>query len=502
MSTNTAPNIVLPLVASFNDRAISVASSAVLDQYKVNSWYQAIKNIAGETTIYLCKRPGVEDSSSSFGSGSQIPWLVSTKPGATSTSSSISQQWVFATLGNDVRASDSASNTVIVTAAGYAPVYSDLTAISGVENLVLQLRNTALAQTVWYSTAIGTFTQITDGDFTGLNIMGKMECMDGWTFALTSNDRIYNSNINSLANWTAGQFISKQIKQDQSRGLARFGQQILAFGSETMEVFRNAGKESGSPLESVSSGFQRVGIPAQSGQMSHYYCRVGHRMYFTGQEASNKDSNVPSTAGIAGVYAYDGQNVEKVSTFAIDKIINERGGIKSMFPMFITGQRAIACDTVGQAAGTGFYALMFFPDQNEWFVWTSSVFSTINGGEWFLGQASTAPNELYSFVTSNNWSDNGTNYDFIHRFKLPSKGTPRQTMHFCGVNADTKLGAALTVNFYDLDADFTTPVTKSIDLSTTSKIAHRCGRFQDRTVELKNSTDHGIRLRTFFARVD
>ena len=79
-----------------------------------------------------------------------------------------------------------------------------------------------------------------------------MEFMDGYAFVLDNTLKaIYNSDLNSLANWTAANYIVKQIQQDEGRGLAKFGKLILAFGWETMEAFANAGNPTGSPLVSV-----------------------------------------------------------------------------------------------------------------------------------------------------------------------------------------------------------------------------------------------------------
>jgi hypothetical protein len=124
---------------------------------------------------------------------------------------------VFSTSGNDCRASDASTTTVIVTAAGYAPAYVDKTAISGVDTLVVQLRNASGTQTAWYSSAIGTFTQINDSDFTSLAHQGKIEHLDGYAFIATRN-RIYSSDINSLSSWNAASYIDRQSKQDIGTG--------------------------------------------------------------------------------------------------------------------------------------------------------------------------------------------------------------------------------------------------------------------------------------------
>jgi hypothetical protein len=142
------PNVTIPFAASYNTRGIAGFTNAVtnaLDQRKINCAYELYKNgISGKDTLYLVKRPGVADVGSTYGTSGQAGYLWEVAAGASTNAAA--NRWVFSTSGNDVRASDSSTTTVIVTASGYAPAFVDKTAISGTDTVVVQLRNASGTQ--------------------------------------------------------------------------------------------------------------------------------------------------------------------------------------------------------------------------------------------------------------------------------------------------------------------------------------------------------------------
>src|SRR3990167_4957011 len=198
------PNLVLPLGASYTTRGIAGFTNTVtnaIDARKINSIYEPVKNATtGGVTLYLVSRPGVADVGSSYGTTGQVAYLSDIAAGATTTAAA--NRWVFSTSGDDIRASDTSTTTVIATAAGYAPAFVDKTSISGTDTLVVQLRNASGTQTAWYSSAIATFTQTSDSDFTGLAHQGKIEHVNGFPFVATRN-RIHNTDMNSISSWPA-----------------------------------------------------------------------------------------------------------------------------------------------------------------------------------------------------------------------------------------------------------------------------------------------------------
>ena len=488
------PNVILPLAASYNVRGIQGYTNTVtnaIDQRKVNSIYNAVKNsLTGNTTLYLSKRPGVDIDAASLGTTGQVAYLANL--GASLGGLAITNVWLFSVSGNDVRASNSAgTTTVIETAANYKPFYVDKTSIGGSDTVVLQTGTDSSTQHVWYSTTIGTWTQVTDGDFP--DVIGKMEFLDGYAFAMSDSanvQRIYNSDINSLANWTATSYVTKQIQQDRTMGLMRLGNQIIAVGQESVEIFRNAGNAVGSPLESVQQLAQRWGgLFDVSGP---YYCTIGNRLYFASRHGNFRNP---------GISTYNGSTFDKISTPSIDRILSE-GSIRTISKVNVLSHEAVAVQLTLTTASTQIW-LMYFPEWNEWFEWNSTVFTPVNSGYWHLGVGANQ-HRMYalSSVTSN-WQDDGTNYDEIHQFQLPNKGNQRQRMPFCAIKGDTSRSAhTITIAASD-DDDQNFSTIASIDMTSAAKKAHRCGSWQgSRTIRITNSANLEGRMEAFLARIE
>ena len=491
------PNVVIPLAISLNERGVAGFANSItngIDQLKINSFYEPVKNaFTGQATLYVVKRPGVTIDNNAYGTSNHTGYLVQRAP-------SLGSAWIFSNISTSTIASDSQVTTHITTFSnllgGTRPCYSDHTNISGVENLVLQLRNGSLVQSVFYSQDISSFIKITTSNFTDINILGKMEFMDGYAFGMNSSNRIYNSVLNSLSSWAATDYFTKQIRQDAAAGLARRGSQILAFGYETVEVLFNAGYPSGSPLETIKHLAGNYGIfPQLSNKMGHYYTNLGSRLYFFGRTAVN---------GGAGVFAYDGSGFSKVSHGAVDKILlsNDLSTVYSVDRVRFGGKTAVSF-ALDQVSSTTQRWLLYFPEWNDWFQWNSTIFSPVNAWGYHLGLG-TSSHRLYQFLFGDKWQDDTTNYTMTHQFKLPSKTNQWQTMPMCGLRADTSRSAQnLNIEFSDDDYQ-TWQTLRTIDLTTPDKQITRCGAWRgQRAVRL--TSDPGnleVRLEMFMARIE
>ena len=484
------PNLVLSLGASYNARGIAGFSNTVtnaIDQRKINSIYEPVKNATtGGVTLYLVSRPGVADVGSSYGTTGQVAYLSDIAAGATTTAAA--NRWVFSTSGDDIRASDTSTTTVIATAAGYAPAFVDKTSISGTDTLLVQLRNASGTQTAWYSTAIGTFTQISDSDFTGLAHQGKIEHVNGFPFVATRN-RIYNGDINSLTVWNAASYIDRQAMQDIGTGIAKLGKLIVSFGTATTEIYQVTGSPVFSPLEYVAS--LDYGMPSTivTG-MRHYSTTIAGRLYWRGSNP-------------IGVFAFNGQTVEKVSTVAIDKILAERQHY-NVSTISFQGQQAVAiCLDLPDAATQR--SLLFFPAWNDWFEWSSTVFipqSSQRLEDVCLGVGANQ-HKLYAMSSAaDNWQDAGTSFALTHQFKLPAKGNSRNVMAWFGVKGDTARSAlSLNVEFSDDDWQ-TFSTARAIDMTSARKTITRCGAYSDRGVRLSYTGALQVRLESAIARIE
>jgi hypothetical protein len=486
------PNMEFPLAASYNTRNIAGFTAAVTnatDQRKINACYEPIKNaLTDKITLYLVKRPGVADVGSTYGTTGQVAYLWDIAAGAATNAAA--NRWVFSTSGDDIRASDTSTTTVIATAAGYAPAFVDKTQISATDTVVVQLRNASGAQTAWHSTAIGTFTQISDSTFTNLAHQGKIEHMDGFAF-ISTRDRIYHSDLNSLANWGDNSYIVRQVTQDIGTGLAKLGKQIISFGTATMEIYLNAGNASGSVLAAVPQMAQDYGLASTSVVgMRHYAAVLDNRLYWVGDHPK-------------GVFAYDGQKVEKVSSIAIDKILAERQHYH-VGVLGFQGKHSISI-CLDTPSATTQRALLFFPAWNDWFEWSSTVFipqTSTRLQDVCLGVGANQ-HKLYAIATAaDTFQDDGGNYTWTHQFQLPKKGNQRERMYWFGLKGDTARSAqSINVEFSDDDYQ-TFSTARTIDMTSTTKKLSGCGSYQTpRVVRLSYAGSLGVRLQSALARL-
>lgn len=484
------PNLIVPLAASYDTRSVA-ADTTVLsgkDQRKINFYYDIIRNpVTGNATLELVKRPGVS-TTGLIVTGNGTPYLVN------NVLNEASNTWVFGkeTSSNDIYVTNVGTDTTLFTSATYYPGYFDTTIISGTTYGVVQARpnylNTSSPHRAFFASAIGSWTEITDGDFTGIVHRGKMEHMDGYAFIMGNDEYVYNSDLNSLSAWTAGNRIRKQIRSDVPVGLMKFKNQILACGQESGEIFVNQGNPSGSPLSVVkdrafSIGIGKMAEAAQSLGQTHYSVELDNRLYFIGRRSATTEAQ--------SLFVYDGQTFEQIGNDSVDRIIGDAN------PMWIGVVNVYSKTAIAIDLGSNRW-LMYFPALNEWFEWTSTVFRPQNDGVNFLDSTQT----LYYFAGGNTYVDGSTAYTASIQFRLPKKGNNRDFMRWCALDADTTTSASnVTVSFSDDDyQNFSTG--RTIDLNTLEKRLIRCGSYKNRVVKLEHSANAEFRARNFLARVE
>lgn len=502
------PNVVIPLVASYNERGVDGYATTVTsgkDQRKINSMYELAENVgSGKRTIYLTKRPGISGAGVTVGGAGDKPYMmISTGDGAAA------NQWVFTRNSNDNKVANSSTGATILNSATYYPTFVSKTRISDTEIVVAQFRvgsgssANASAQKVYYASVadITTWTEITDGDFTSLIHRGKAQHLDGFMFIMDSKSKVYNSDINSLNAFSPINYLTKQIQQDNPAGLAKLGNKIIAFGNYTYEVMVNNGNPSGSPLRTVPELAGRVGlglVAANDGQIvstfHDYACELLGKMYFVGRQEAQQSQ---------GIYVFTGAAVEKISPTFIDKMINgSTGAVYQIMPFCFYGHQCICVDITVSGTATHRW-LMFFPEYNDWFEWTSTEFQPMNSGTFFPSIAFSSSVSLYKYLGNDSWLDSTSAYTFSHQFQLPSQGNEWKHMHWCGVEGDTATSAqSLSVEFSDNDfQSFQT--ARTIDMTVQDKKISKCGSYRGtRAVRLSHSGNSEVRLRTFLARID
>jgi hypothetical protein len=170
------PNIRFPLASSYNERfntgKTSVQSSG-LDQRKINCFYDVSRNAAtGASKVWLTKRPGCIDAGVTLQCAStDTPYLGMNFNGGT--------PWVaVVNLSSDIQVCSTAAIATAFSDPGAIPVYFDQAYINSSNTAILQTRGGVGGFATVFSTAIGTWTAISDVDYPS-STAGKMEVMDG-----------------------------------------------------------------------------------------------------------------------------------------------------------------------------------------------------------------------------------------------------------------------------------------------------------------------------------
>lgn len=109
--------------------------------------------------------------------------------------------------------------------------------------------------------ANGGWHEITDADFTGLNKCTNLLGMDGYLFIGTTNNRIYNSDLNAAKTWTSTSFLTAAETPGRLMWLCKIRNYLIVFKDRSIEFFEDVGNPTpGSPLEPRKQLNQNVGV--------------------------------------------------------------------------------------------------------------------------------------------------------------------------------------------------------------------------------------------------
>lgn len=177
---------------------------------------------------------------------------------------------------------------------------------------VAAIHNYSTGSDAWYyvSTSLttlsgGTVTEITDADFPSkqspvVPCRGAFVQLNEHIFIMGENGKIYNSDQASISSWNVRGVQPASIEPDAGVGLAKYKQHIVAFGTNSMEFFEDAGlAPPGGPLQRTEQAFIKIG--AVSGSLIY---NIADTLYWVAQGyADNR-----------GLYKLDQYTPMKVST--------------------------------------------------------------------------------------------------------------------------------------------------------------------------------------------
>ena len=172
---------------------------------------------------------------------------------------------------------------------------------------------------------------------------------------------------------------------------------------------------------------------------------VQDKLFFVGKQ------NLAGAASL-GFYAYDGSRIEEIKVPpAMLRLLTELG-FYSIDRFSFKGKTAVAILLTNPTTTSGHRWLMFFPEDQDWFEWTSDVFCPINNNGYCLGQKKTGADTtantyiISDSVYTDTTNSTTTNYPVSIQFSLPSEDGDWHTMSECGVVGDTnRTATSLTI---------------------------------------------------------
>ena len=191
-------------------------------------------------------------------------------------------------------------------------------------------------------------------------IVGGGAQLGGYLFLMDETGTIYNSNLDDPLVWSSVDFIKAEREADTAVYLAKQNDNLIAFGTSSVEFFRNAGNPNGSPLAVRPDIYYRFGAFD-----SNSVTDLGDIIYYVGSERVGKLS----------VFAIESFKVAKVSSDLIDSALNavvrSKGGIL-ISGMTIGAHRFVYVTIATQEeAGTPYIPTATFAFDSAVGVWSS-----------------------------------------------------------------------------------------------------------------------------------
>lgn len=178
--------------------------------------------------------------------------------------------------------------------------------------------------------------------------------LDGTTYVMTPEAKIYGSDINDTMTWDALNYLTAQIEPDNGVALAKQLVYVVAFKQWSTELFYDAGNPTGSPLGTVQGNKVNQG------------CRHAGSI----QDLDGVLVWISQTrSGSVGVYAMDNARAQPISTPSVDKLL-QAGDYSECYSVDIkiNGHRFYVV-----TLPVSNLTLMYDMSTGQWFQWTDTA---------------------------------------------------------------------------------------------------------------------------------
>ena len=442
------------------------------DQRFINCFVESFTDPTGRKNYSLVKRPGFGtfNTPSSGNTGEQI--LVWTGN---------SQKVITAFGATNSTIYDSTTSLGAIT--GKCTGLTETTVGSNYATILASSNDS----TAWYYDAgstVAVMTQITDADFPGNNgytTTGTFVHLDGFAAIMCTDGTVWASDLNSVTAWTATSFDTANSSPDPGIGLMKHRNTIMAFGTESIEFFYNAGL----------TPFPFAKIPAMT-------LKIGA----ISAEAMTSISDVTFWAGSTpqggiGVYKYD-SGIGKISTPEIDAVLILAGTTNiSMTSIRNLGRSFVI---VKAASQTFVYCI----EENFWHEWTSTTplwhrcAGTSISGTMVNYSVSNVTTDGKVYIQNHSslvFTDDSVAYTATAQLAQVDHGTSRKKYYTdLEVVGDTETSTSyLTLNYSDDDYQTWTNAG-TVDLSGSRPRWTRLGASRNRAWQLSHTSSTPMRI--------
>lgn len=300
------------------------------------------------------------------------------------------------------------------------------------------------------------------------NLVGGFAELDGYIFVMTKSGRVFNSDLNSVTSWTAGSFILASISTDSGVGVAKYKNQIMAMGNQSIEFFYNAGNPAGSPLSSSPQLASTVGV-AITGQLltpnvnNTYvyplYATSNNKVFFVGSDRC--------------LYTMNGFSPDKISEEGLKLQVEYSDGLSA----FTLENRPVVAFSNNTYPFNSFW---YFVDDK---IWTNPNFSAghhVAGGDLsdpiIVLEDTSGKLGYFSAIAGQIFQDFGVAFSMQFQLQTDMGTNFVKIVRELRVEADNQASGNLAVSYSDDDgATFST--SRNIDMTRQRKRLTRLGSF-------------------------
>lgn len=308
--------------------------------------------------------------------------------------------------------------------------------------------------------------------------------LDGYLFlAKEDTAEIWNSDLNDPTAWTEGNFIVAEMEGDWILKIAKLNNYLIAFGSNSIEYFWDAGVETGSPL-------QRNDTPIKINGYLGAFAKYGNSIFYVGNDS----------LGQPDVYRLDDFKIKSIGTPFVSKFLITRTSNKSDWKgnvLAVSGRNFYLLNA-------GFRTYVYDVELNIWTRWAYQseqnfpINFAVNANQsnrYICYFSMAGSDEDIHYFDEDLYQDADENYTFrIVTNKEDFDTYNRKSMHRLSVLADTtEADAYIEVSWTDDDYK-TYSDARSINLNQELPSTYQLGQFRRRAFKLVFEEDAPLRV--------